>query len=229
MLTRHLTLILKPEPKRLSLGASQACSACSRCIAEQMAYMMKGVEEYNTTVPLAPLIGTAVHALLEERARKLDMPGLHLEQRVKIHDIEGLCTVSGVCDVYDEETATVWDYKVLGKKHIKNFKANYRILPDGRVVITSTRLLEYYIQVNLYGYGVSKDLGLPVRRVGLILIPRDATIDTLEDITHLRFAYNEDIVKQTLTRLDDIYEYVQAFGPEDIDSDEDCFTCNFRR
>lgn len=228
-MSRHLSLILRPEPKRLSLGASQACSSCSRCIAEQMAYMMKGVEEYNTTVPLAPLIGTAVHALLEERARKLDMPGLHLEQRVKIHDIEGLCTVSGVCDIYDEQTRTVWDYKVLGKKHIKDFKANHRKLPDGRVVITSTRLLEYYIQVNLYGYGIKHDLRKPVDKVGLILLPRDATIDTEQDITELCFDYNEDIVKQCLTRLEDIHEYVKEFGTDDIDPDQDCFTCNYRR
>lgn len=63
----------------------------------------------------------------------------------------------GTLDLYDRLHETVLDWKVVGDWSMKNVRTN-KLSPS------------YYVQANIYGYGLEK-MGYPVRRVALMFLP----------------------------------------------------------
>lgn len=171
-----------PRSRQRELGPSDVAHPCMR----RMAYGMMEVERSNPEYdPLPSIIGTATHAWLESAAHhaneQLDKERWLTETRVQV--APGL---SGTCDLYDIETATVIDFKVVG---YTSFTA-YRKDPGP----------QYRAQVQLYGRGF-RNCGMPVERVAIAFFPRAGTLSRM----HLWTApYDDAEVDQVLRRREQV-------------------------
>src|SRR5690606_22301369 len=132
---------------------------CDRCLGHKLA----GTPEVPGPLPWLPTVGTAVHAWLDEAFTDatLRLAGEGREARwiseakVDVGEIDGV-TITGSCDLYDIETATTVDWKVVGASTLRLAKAG----PSPT----------YRAQGHLYGRGWTR-AGRPVRRVAIFYLP----------------------------------------------------------
>ncbi len=141
-----------PRHQQKRLGPSEIGNPCERHLA--LATMQ---EPFCNTPsdPLPSLFGTAMHAWLEEAARK------HNEFLGRVRWITETRVgkrVPGTCDLYDIDTKTVLDYKCPGPSRFKS-------------MVTHGPGPTYETQAHLYGYGYH-ELGIPVENVGIVFLPR---------------------------------------------------------
>lgn len=211
--------------KQRRIGPSEIGNTCQRCLADRFL----GVETpARRGYPLAPWIGTAVHAHLESLLGDDAMT----ETKVHVGDIPGYGPVSGTADVYKD--GHLGDYKVMSKRNIAALKRAFVIRRDGSVAFTDTpkaaTAQQYWIQQNLYAKGL-QDAGHGVEDCTLILIPRDATTDTTEAITSVTFKADRAVAERALDRAGSIYEWA-ASHRDDLDelpSAPECFHCKYNR
>lgn len=136
------------------IGLSEIGDPCDRAVA----YRLFETEPVNTGRDnwLATL-GTAGHAWLadafEAENRRLGRERYVVEQRVWLTD-----GYSGTCDLFDSDTGTVLDHKVLGVTSLRKIRAG-EIPP------------KYRLQIHAYGYGHAR-AGREVREVALVCYPR---------------------------------------------------------
>lgn len=206
------------------VGASNLSNPCSRCLAEDMA----GVSQERGPYYLGAVIGTGVHALLEERAAK--RPNLRPEMRVVVGEIPGYGVIKSTTDLYDIENEAVGDWKTTTREKLKTYKTVPR-LPESDL---DTELLararwtmrRYLVQINLYGKGV-EDSGLPVRTVNIGFIPRDAKTEA--DLWCWSQPYSRDVADRALDRATRIWQAMeQGKKPESFKSHEHCYPCSVR-
>lgn len=150
-----------PRSLQVHLGPSELGVPCDRQVVGKLA----GVPSVNHIVdPWPAILGTAGHAWLAE-AFKGDnaLRGLRWvpECRVTPHSDH-----PGTADLYDGHEQAVVDWKILAHDRIESIAAKG---PS----------MQYQIQLLLYGRGY-RNLGLPVRRVVLVALPR--TKSTLDDM-----------------------------------------------
>jgi hypothetical protein len=122
--------------------------------------------------------------------------------------------MGGTADLYDRATATVIDHKVLGAASLKSFRK------DGPSE-------QYKTQVHLYACGL-RLAGAKVENVAIMAWSRSGA---LKDAIWWQEPYNEQIVEDTLARLDAVRNTVEALGlgalPLIPTADAFCMWCPF--
>lgn len=200
-----------PRSQQQELGPSEIGHPCMR----KLTYGLMLVDRCNPSFdPLPAIIGTATHKWLESAAMHANNTLGRKRWLVEMR-VNPAPWLSGSCDLYDSDTATVIDYKVPGSSRMKLYAKNPSEL--------------YKTQVHLYGKGFH-NAGLPVETVAIMFIPRGGTLAS----AHLwSEPYNEAIANTALARhnqalilLSDFdiehnpnrYEWLEKSGP-------DCMFC----
>lgn len=210
-----------PRSLQKKIGPSEIGTDCVRCLARKMMGEEKYPVEDIKDMPWLPTIGTAVHALLEEFfANDNEQRGSVrwlIETRLPIGQI-GDMDISGSCDLFDKETGTVIDHKVVGTTKLRS-------LPKKGPGNT------YRIQAHLYGYGWTK-LGLEVNEVAVKFYPRNDISMTSGYFWYEK--YDENIALKALERANEIYRQATEAKENGTLNDflkicatsEDCFSCS---
>lgn len=188
----------------------------------------------NEKTPIAPLLGTAFHLLCEKRSRDMERESeVLVEQSVHVGDVGGYGPIKGTLDRFDIEAGEVMDWKLISLKKRDAFKRLHRKFQrDGLDAIVedygAAQLLQYYIQLCLYGKGM-EDHGYEVNNVTLLLLPRDATVHVVEsELTALSMPYDRDLAIYALGRASLIYERAKKCDDliTALDSAPECFYCS---
>lgn len=251
-------LALFEEPtardKQRRVGPSEIGDLCQRCLADKLLGIFK---DGRKGTPLAPLIGTAFHEYAEtlELDKQFDLwdknhdpmwkyfhpgedieryPGLVLvETKVTVGEAGDYGVIKGTMDRFDVDHKHGIDWKILTKKKAKALMGSYRIASDGSLLADLdsqyySTLLKYYNQLQLYGKGMEDD-GFEVENLSLIIIPRDVSIETLQQATvELEFPYRRNVAEMVLTRAGSIYDWARnnLGNLDDLDSDPGCYYCS---
>jgi len=202
---RHVieaAMLNAPRTLQTRIGPSELGNPCDRCLTHKLA----GTPERPEAAWL-PQIGTAVHEWLEgvflrhEFTRTdLGMPGRWLpEHRVTVGTVGGV-EISGSTDLFDTQTGTVIDFKVVGATTLKKAKAH------GASLI-------YTRQAMLYGKGWQDD-GYTVNTVMILFLPRNSV--SLSDTYPWSAPYDRQVALDTLARADDIADAIDDRGFEQV-------------
>jgi hypothetical protein len=130
----------------------------------KMAYGLLDVPRCNPPFdPLPSIIGTATHKWLDSAASHANMVAGRQRwlSEIRVNVAPGL---AGSCDLYDCDTATVIDWKVVGASRFDKYRK------DPGPVYTS--------QVFLYGRGF-ENAGRVVKKVAIAFLPRGKTLHSL--------------------------------------------------
>lgn len=213
--------------KQRRIGPSEIGNVCQRCLAGRL---IGEPEAPRKGYPLAPWIGTAVHAHLESKVGS-QMAGALLEHKVEVGVIPGYGPVKGTADLY--VAGKLGDYKVMSKKNIAALQRAF-VIRKGKVSFADTpkaaTARQYWVQQNLYAAGLVAE-GHEVLSCSLLLIPRDASTDTTKDIKEITFTPDPRVAQAALERAGKIYEWAIAHPDalDELPSDRGCFTCKFLR
>lgn len=191
---------IRPRSMQTRLGPSQIGNPCDRSLAYQFADSDGKVEHHNSSNgsgrsdPLAAIIGTSVHAWLDEAARvdneiETSLTGLPMWKHESAVTIDHpRLPLAGSCDLYTPAHGVVLDWKVVGP-------TSYR-----RYTSTSGVAAQYRVQTQLYGLAY-KQAGLIVDRVGVAVVPRNGT---LNDIVVITEQFDEPLATAALDRAADL-------------------------
>ena len=146
-------------------------------------YDLKQVEKVNETEKLAAILGTFIHAGMEQAITRNDPFGDNFLIEIEVEH-EGL---KGHCDLYIKNLGLVVDWKTITKSGIR-----YLNDPQKRY------------QIHVYGYLLSMN-GYEVKEVAIVGIPRDGK---MKDITVLREPYDESIALEGIAWLNEVKEIV---------------------
>ena len=191
-----------------ALGASEISGKCDR----RLAYRMLGIEKVNFKDPWYSIIGTSVHAWLENcykaKNKELGYNRYLIEHKVNFHT--GL---SGRLDLYDTATLSIRDWKTSGDSVLKEA----RLAPNE----------VYTDQLCQYALGLIKK-GYDVKWLEIIFLPRN---NTLSKAVIQRFPFDIERARAILARHDAIKKVVKINGkgalyllPTDASG---CFYCPF--
>lgn len=156
----HARDYVTPRHRQKALGPSDVSHPCMRRLAYAMMDEPGSNPEWD---PLPSIIGTAVHAWLETAARHANTE-LGRQRWMTETKVQVAAGLTGSCDLYDRDTATVIDWKVVGTPRLRKYRKD-----PGPA---------YKAQVFLYGRGF-ENAGLPVNRVAIAFVPRGATLHSL--------------------------------------------------
>lgn len=163
----------RPRSRQKAIGVS-ALGGCRRSVW----HSIQDDEGTNPTTSLPAIMGTAIHAAIEQAFT--GKPGVLLEERVEIPDLP-----PATIDYFNTETGEVVDWKTI-----------------------TLRGLDYFVskqkrwQVQTYGYLLTR-AGHEVKTVSLVGIPRDGNEN---DIVVHSEPYDEAIALEALGWLDAIRE-----------------------
>ena len=219
--------------KQVKIGPSEIGISCQLCLAERLLASHHKTPREDQELSVASWIGTVAHAAIES----LQMEDAAHELQVTVGEIEGIGPITGSLDYYDFDSNQIIDFKFSSKRKISGLARAYTIQEDGTALFdeysrVSSVLKQYYVQQMLYAKGVEESLHLPVDSVSLMLVPRDATVETFErGITELRFAYDKSAATAMLARASEILAWALANPDEvdDLESDPQCYFCNMQR
>lgn len=175
-----------PRSRQTAIGPSEIGNSCRR----RTALKLLGAPTHNVGDGWAATIGTAVHAWLEEaftadnarRSREKLPHRWLLEEKVTVR--EGL---RGSCDVFDLETQTVIDWKVVGNTSLKKYRSKG---PSK----------QYRVQAHTYGVGWVNQ-GQPVKQVAIVFLPRAGFLADTHIWTE---AFDPSVCHSALADLDDL-------------------------
>lgn len=203
----------RPRSLQESIGPSEAGTACDR----RLAYKMLGVEKSNTgSDPWAAIIGTSVHAWLDEAFREQN--GRDDDEHTRWHcdvKVELKGYMKGSVDLYDAKTGTVIDHKVLGATSLKKFRE------EGPSE-------QYRTQVHLYACGL-RMAGANVQHVAIAAWSRTGMLHHALWWTE---PYDEQRVEDCLRRIDALRMTTDLLGvaalPLIPTADANCNWCPYR-
>lgn len=199
------------------VGASQISNPCDYCLGRAL----HGGQSEPNRWWLGARIGTAIHGALEaEEEKHTDRPRSYhfaalqdatIEEKIVLGTIPGYGTVSSKPDLALVAEAHLIDHKTTTKDKLKKYKLFG--VPTA-----------YIYQTQLYAWGLNKQ-GTRIERISLNFICRDGSTD--DDIWIHSFDYDESLAVKAWSRLESIWNYLQEGGKvADLESHEDCFTCN---
>lgn len=204
-------IVNQPRSLQKRIGPSELGTDCDHCLAAKLA----GWEQHRQGDWL-PFIGTSVHATLAgifERAGDRWM----VETEVNVGWV-GEQEIWGSSDLFDRETGTVIDWKIVGPTTLASAKRGPSPV--------------YFRQLNLYGLGF-RNAGHVVRRVAIAYLPRNAT--SLSAAVWWEGHFDPAVANATLERADRMAQHIaalQAIAPEAVDvwiaglsRAEKCFDC----
>ena len=188
-----------PRHLQVELGPSDVSHPCHRRMAYGIMAEPGGNPDFD---PLPAIIGTAVHSWLDSAAQHAN-EALGRERWLTETRVEVAPGLSGSCDLFDLDTGTVIDWKVVGTPRL----AKYRKDPGPL----------YKAQVHLYGRGF-QNAGHQVNRVAIAFVPRGATLHSL----HVWSAdYDPKITEDVLTRREQVISLLSDF---DIENNPDRYS-----
>ncbi|GHH67530.1 hypothetical protein GCM10017673_14660 [Streptosporangium violaceochromogenes] len=181
-----------PRSQQRVIGPSEIGMPCTR----RMAYKLLDHPETNTSGdPWASIIGTAVHAWMEEtyaaENARLGRERYVIERRLHIRG-----NIYGSADLYDRDLRVNNDWKVVGADRLKNYRK------DGPGP-------QYRIQAHLYGLG-QENAGETPEHVAITFLPRGGRIDGLHVWTE---PYDRAVALGALERLDNVLTALDALNP----------------
>lgn len=203
------------------IGPSQLSNGCSRCLAEEML----GTAENNSPYFLGAVVGTAIHALVEDRGQDID--GWLPETKVTIGTIEGYGTVKGTSDGYHIPSGTVVDIKTTDREKL-GFIKRAIIDPPSEYEVTKVaearfKVANYFRQTQLYGLGV-ENAGYEPQSCALVFICRDGKID--KDIWAHTIPYDREEALRVFDRAGRLFAWLQdGHTPEELASHPVCYRC----
>ena len=223
--------------KQVIVGASNFSNPCNRCLAGDLT----GEKKVPTHAWLASVIGTAVHALMEDRLN--NDPELNdlfgepmVEAKLVLGNIEGYSTVKSSTDLYVPDRKLVIDWKTTTRKKLKSIEAAIDSPRDPdlygptvykEMCATWFTLSKYLNQLHSYGRGLVL-AGHEVERVALGFVCRDGL--TENDIRVYSFDYDADQAERVWERVVTIWEMLtDGETPDSFSSHKDCWYCNNRR
>ncbi len=187
--------------KQKKVGPSEIGNPCTRCLGRALAG-----ERAEQDFSLYPWIGTAVHYFMEHNT----FPEAEHELRLFVGTIEGYGDIAGTTDMWYPEEAAAVDWKIVGLKKIKQYRANKP--PE-----------QYRYQAMLYGLGLFLK-GYPIEKIAIVFIPRDS--GNVKDIWVYEEAWQEEMALAALERAQDIFNHVSVHGWAELESDDSCYQCN---
>lgn len=218
-------IVNQPRSRQKLIGPSEIGTDCVRCLARKLAGIAKNPVTEVADAPWLPYIGTCVHAGLEEvfekdnakRVAEKKPARWEVEKRLYIGQI-GDIEIHGSCDLYDYETNTVVDHKLVGKTKLDSVR---RKNDPGAT---------YRVQAHLYGYGWYQ-LGFDVQEVAVKFYPRNEI--SLSRGEFWSEPYNQEIAETAMARANEIYEAVVAHTEsgtlntylKSLATASDCFSC----
>jgi hypothetical protein len=181
----------RPRSMQTAIGPSEVGTPCDR----RLAYKILAIDPVNTdSDPWAAIVGTSVHAWLDAafaaENNRLGRQRWHTSITVDLPTY-----LSGTIDLYDAETVTVIDHKVVGATAYKRYKK------DG-----PSR--QYVIQGHVYACGL-RLAGYHVEDVGIAFWSRSGA---LKDSFYWSEPYDENVVEEALTRLDALRTTTSLLG-----------------
>lgn len=203
----------RPRTLQTAIGPSAVGNPCTRCLARH-ALGMRVTRDFDD--PWCAIVGTATHAWLDEAAEgwniRHERGRLTADLHVQPHP--DLIPNGGKLDLFDEDTRTVIDHKVVGVPQLKKYRSN----GPGAA---------YRVQVHLYGLGMSR-FGRQVDNVAVAFWPRGGR---LQDLYVWTEPYSVDIAMSALQRWGTIRDQALAIGPAILPllpADKSCFDCGGR-
>lgn len=196
LLKQQLTEIIlwqerqNPRNTQANMGPSEIGNPCDRHIGYRLADIPGINVEFD---PWASIVGSAVHAWLEQAVRDWD-PGakkFRTETTLELNDF-----VTGHADLYSLEHSAVIDWKTAGNDVLK--KVEYEGPSDG-----------YRIQTHIYGY-MFEQAGYNVRKVALVFMGRAST---LKRMFVWSADYSREVAETALGRLYGIAQRVVELDP----------------
>jgi hypothetical protein len=177
-----------PRSRQVQLGPSQVGHPCARNVISGL--LAHPEHRCNPNFdPLPSYVGVASHKQIEEAAhyanKLLGRERWIAERKVVVR--EGL---SGTCDLYDKDTATVIDHKFPGATKMTEYRK--------KLANDEAPSPLYRVQAHLYGRGYL-NMGYPVERVAIYLLPRSGLLATSK-LWHE--SYSEEIVNDTISKMD---------------------------
>lgn len=216
--------------KQIAIGVSEIGDDCERCIADRLLGIPHDMENMGT--PLAPFLGTAFHAFAESRTK--NDSNVLVEKRVEVCDLEDYGRISGSVDRFDIAAATVLDWKLLSRKKISAFRKSIKWdngLPRFANTAAGSQFRKYYLQIMLYGYGLSK-LGYEVAHCSIVALPRDCSVEVIPDsISEFSFPWRQDVALATIERLQNIWKRARSYSDrvDSLQSSPLCWYCSHER
>lgn len=194
------------------LGPSQIGNPCTRCLARHC-LGMELVRDFDD--PWCRIIGTSVHQWLEEAAA---FDNVHVirdtarwKAELRVHPHPDLLPSGGKCDLYDADTYTAIDHKVVGSEPLRKYKLN----GPGQ---------QYRVQAHLYGLGLHRT-GARVENVAVAFWLRGGRLSDLHVWTE---PWEVDIAMTALQRYRTIRDQAHSVGPQIIPllpADPACWDC----
>lgn len=209
----------RARSRQVAIGPSEIGVPCDRRLAYSL---VNAPPQPWPGVKWAPLLGTAVHALIADALRDAnDRAGRVrwlVEQRV-VADRQ----VDGSCDAYDTDTDTVIDWKLVGKSTADKAR---RGGPGD----------QYEAQAHIYGRGWQR-IGRDPRWVRIVFLPRWSS--SITDAYEWTAPYSRLSAERALTRRSDVAARAAALdlvnNPADwaripgAVSSGDCYFCPYHR
>lgn len=178
----------RSRTRQTQLGASSAGTPCDR----QLWYYATGAPKLGQKGdPWPAMVGTACHEWTFTKAFEND-PDWELGRSLEIGP-----ELRGTFDLFHVPSATVIDFKALGKSSMDKIR---RHGPGP----------QYRVQVHLYAFGVYRQ-GIDVNRVALACFPRSGF---LKDVIVWEEAFDLAVVESALERWYTIKEASPMFTPE---------------
>lgn len=212
------------------IGASNMSTSCSRCLADDLL----GIERPQSVYDFGAVIGTAIHAYLEERNNdKFALP----ERKVIIGTIDGYGEISSTTDLVriDRETG---DVEIVDLKTTTRDKlAKYRKVVSQSAEFDNSleqtarwTLSQYFRQAQLYAWGVEKTLRLTPSQVSIVFVCRDGQIIN-RDVWGHSMPYDKPTAKTVFNRTERMWAWLQDpdNDPNDLPEQDDCYFCNHVR
>lgn len=201
------TILNQPRSLQTTIGPSELGNPCTRAIIHKLA----GHHAPGSDLAWKAYIGVGMHHNLATGfgAHELNggqQPRFHVEHKVLCGNARGL-DVIGSADLFDIDSGTVVDWKVVGKSRM----TRYQTRGPGS---------QYRTQIHLYGRGFAQ-LGYPVRTVMIVFLPREGELRIRPDGSFSGayvFAepYAESIALRALSRIAGLRELMESVPVPDL-------------
>jgi hypothetical protein len=196
--------------QQTALGPSEIGDPCAHCLAAKILGLYARDPFYD---PWPAIIGTAVHAWLEDAAERDNRDnGGTWNTETRVYPNNDLLPRGGKADLYDDSTRTVIDHKVVGLAPLRNYKAN------GPGV-------SYRRQAHIYGLGFEA-MDWQVEHVAIAFWHRGGRMTDLHVWSE---PYDAAYAQEALQRYRTLRDLATSSGPAilpALPSDPSCFTCS---
>lgn len=190
-----------PRSRQTVIGPSEIGNPCPRALIHRLAGELS--PSWGPGGEWLATIGTAVHAWLADAMTARNgppVPGRQLrylvEHRVTVGELAGQ-PVSGSCDLFDIDSATVVDWKVVGTSKL----SSYRMQGPSA---------QYRTQIQLYARGLARQ-GHFVRTCMIAFLPRNLP---LEQAYFYSAPYDEAVAVAALERAAALRALGLSLGPQ---------------